>query len=124
MTLFANVVHYIQVFVRYKYLSIHTCIRVKPRSLQKTIVCVLILQSYEQQKKNQKSALKRAGDRYVCGVFFAHVVAYLSVAFCYWVCIQLFAGDKYATTGEFRIIHTVFLCLPFVKQTTNQPKLI
>ena len=76
VALFVNAVHYIQVFVRCKYLSMHTFIRVKPQSLQNTTIFVLILQSYEQQKKKQKSALKQTGDRYVCCVFvslFMHV---------------------------------------------------
>ena len=69
---------------------------------------MFILQSFEDEKKQQKSALKHMGNRYVCVFFVSLVVAYLSVAFRYQVCKELFAGDKYATAFEFHIIHVFF----------------
>ena len=60
------------------------------------------------KKKKQKSAIENTGDRYVCGDLNTHVVARLSFAFYFWVCIDLFAGDNRATSFEFRISHVFF----------------
>ena len=77
--------------------------------MQNTITFPLIFQSYEQQKKKQKSALAQTGDWCVRDVFVLLVVGDLSVAFLYWVCVELFAGDKSPTAVEFYIIHVFFV---------------
>ena len=49
------------------------------------------------------------GDWCVRDVFVLLVVGDLSVVFLYWVCVELFAGDKSPTAVEFYIIHVFFV---------------
>ena len=61
-------------------------------SLQNKTIFLLISQSYECQKKKEKSAFNNSEVRCVCGAFTKRAVARLLFAFCYWVWIELFVG--------------------------------
>ena len=79
VALFAKAIQYIYLFMRFKYLAIHVFISVSPQSLQNTTLFPRVLQSYEAQKKKQKSALNQTGGWYVRGGFVSLVVSDLSV---------------------------------------------
>ena len=74
----------------------HTCQLGSKFATKKQFTC-LFHSLMNAKKKSQKSVFTNSEARCVCGVFTTCVVAHLSFAFCYWVCIELFAKDKRAT---------------------------